>query len=160
MFLFTIGDYISSLVLTQVVIFSSLTDKSLLHFHELNVPVDWKLLIRCAGTRRICQPILTTFSILYIAAATWLQDWPMPAMHVQWQDLILANFSITIQYLWFISFISICIFIIFKGLAVVRDCLVPKSGPLNMFNIKQLSTERQFAWKSCIFVNVHEAKKT
>ena len=44
----------------------------------------------------LINTFLAAALILYIAAATWLQDWPMPAMHVQWQDLVLPDFSIII----------------------------------------------------------------
>ena len=44
----------------------------------------------------LVKPIRTAFSARYIAAATWLHVFPIPAIHVQWQVLIFAFFlSIT-----------------------------------------------------------------
>ena len=55
----------------------------------LNALVLSKPLICCGGTGRISihfnsiNPFVITASILYIAAATLLQDWVMPTMNVQ-----------------------------------------------------------------------------
>ena len=46
------------------------------------------------------KPVQTAVLTPNIAAVTWLQVSPMPAIQVQWLDRIYIDFSKTIQSLW------------------------------------------------------------
>ena len=48
----------------------------------------------------LVKPIRIAASRQYIAAATWLHDSPIPAIHVQWQVFIFTVFSNIIQSMW------------------------------------------------------------